>query len=430
MFSQSGLSLDQAPPISVIFRFFFSGALFGILTGSLILIYKTDIFDAHTMAAVTLTHTLTLGVMLSFMFAALFQMLPVIAGVTLASPVKKANWVQYSFVVGVIALLLAFNFPTPWLFSIASLLLGGSILPITFIMIKNLLRIPHHSASSKGILVALIALALLVLLALYLTASLSGVIDGTYYSQIKEAHYSFGLLGWIALLIISISFQVIEMFYVTPSYPNLVSRYLPLTLLGLLIITSLAGLFIPSVWIVSNLLFVLLLGGYALLTLKRLTQKKRPLTDATVWFWRMGLSSLLLSMLSIGITLFTDTATIKTLSYIFFTSFALSIVFAMFYKIVPFLTWFHLNSQGYFTAPMMHEVIHPKTAKKHLYIHLASIITFIVSIFIPQIILIAGLLTMLSFGWMGYPIIHAHLLYKKTQETGEKFDMGITMSSE
>ncbi|TET88358.1 MAG: hypothetical protein E3J96_03435, partial [Sulfurovum sp.] len=105
MYSQNGLSLDQAPPISVVFRFFFSGALFGILSGILILLYKTDIFDAHTMAAVTFTHTLTLGVMLSFMFAALFQMLPVIAGVTLTSPVKKANWVQYPFVVGVIALL-------------------------------------------------------------------------------------------------------------------------------------------------------------------------------------------------------------------------------------------------------------------------------------------------------------------------------------
>lgn len=425
MFSQNGLSLDQAPPISVVFRFFFSGALFGILSGILILIYKADIFDAHTVAAATLTHTLTLGVMLSFMFAALFQMLPVIAGVSLTSPVKKANWVQYPFVLGVIALLLAFNFSSAWLFGLASLLLGSSILPITFIMLKNLLKLPHHSASSKGILTALVSLAVLVFLALYLTAALSGAIDGTYYTQIKEAHYPFGLFGWIALLIISISFQVIEMFYVTPPYPNLVSRYLPLTLLGLLIVTSVTGFFIPSAWIIFNLLIVLLLSGYAILTLKRLTQKKRPLTDATVWFWRMGLSSLLLCMLATVIALFTEVTAIKTLSYIFFTSFALSIVFAMFYKIVPFLTWFHLNSQGYFTAPMMHEVIHPKTAKKHLYIHLATMITFIVSVFIPQMILLAGLLTMLSFGWMGYQIIHAHLLYKKTKKNGEKFDMNM-----
>ena len=225
MFNQNGLSLDQAPPISVVFRFFFSGALFGILAGLLIFLYKTDIFDASSMAAVTFTHTLTLGVMLSFMFAALFQMLPVIAGVVLTSPVKKANVVQYPFILGTLFLLPAFNFPdVSWLFMVASLLLAGSLLPIIFIMFKNLLKLPNHSASSRGIVTALLALTLLVFLALYLTATLGGIIEGSYYMQVKEAHYSFGLFGWIALLIISISFQVIEMFYVPPPYPQLVSH--------------------------------------------------------------------------------------------------------------------------------------------------------------------------------------------------------------
>jgi len=425
MFSQNGLSLDQAPPISVVFRFFFSGALFGILAGILIILFKTAIFNSHSLEAITLTHTLTLGVMLSFMFAALFQMLPVIAGVTLQSPVQKANFVQYPFVLGVITLLFAFNVSAPILFGLASVLLGGSILYIAVIMLKNLIKLPHHSSSSKGILVTLISLFFVIVLALYLTGTLAGVFAGTYYTEVKEAHYSFGLFGWIALLIVSISFQVIEMFYVTPSYPKFISSYLTVSLLTLLVITTIIGLFNSTIWILSNILLALLLGGYALLTLKRLTQRKRPLTDATVWFWRTGMSSLVLSMVLMAISQFKEIAALQTLSYIFFASFALSIVFAMFYKIVPFLTWFHLNSQGYFTAPMMHEVIHPKTAKKHLYIHLATIITFILSIFIPQMIILAGLLTILSFGWMCYQIIHAHLLYKKTQENGEKFDMNM-----
>jgi len=425
MFSQNGLSLDQAPPISVVFRFFFSGALFGILAGILIILFKTTIFNAHSLEAITLTHTLTLGVMLSFMFAALFQMLPVIAGVTLQSPIQKANFVQYPFILGVITLLFAFNLSTPLLFGVASVLLGGSILYITVIMLKNLSMLPNHSASSKGIFVTLISLFVVIILALYLTGTLAGVFSGTYYTEVKEAHYSFGLFGWIALLIVSISFQVIEMFYVTPSYPKLINHYLAVSLLTLLVITTITGFFNSTIWIFSNILLALLLSGYALLTLKRLTQRKRPLTDATVWFWRMGLSSLILSMTLMAVSQVKEIAILQTLSYIFFTSFALSIVFAMFYKIVPFLTWFHLNSQGYFTAPMMHEVIHPKTAKKHLYIHLATIVTFILSTIIPQMILLAGLLTILSFGWMSYQIIHAHLLYKKTQETGEKFDMGM-----
>ena len=424
MFSQNGLSLDQAPPISVVLRFFLAGGSFGILAGILILFFQNKIFDASSMEAVTLVHTLTLGVMLSFMFAALFQMLPVIAGVSLPSPVKKANLLQYPFVLGVITLLFAFNLSYAWLYLLASLLLGGSILYIVLVMLQNLLKIQNHSASSKGILFSLLALGMVILLALYLTGTLSGTISGIHYTHIKESHYAFGLFGWITLLIISISFQVIEMFYVTPAYPKFVSKYLPLSVLTILVISTISGLFTPVLTVGLNLLLAVILTAYALLTLKRLTERKRPLTDATVWFWRVGLTALIISMLFMSISQFTEQPTIHTLSYIFYATFALSIVFAMFYKIVPFLTWFHLNSQGYFKAPMMHEVIHPKTAKRHLYIHLATITTFIIAVFIPAFIFLAGILTILSFSWMSYQIAHAHLIYKKTQETGEKFDMG------
>ena len=425
MFNQSGLSLDQAPPISVVLRFFFSGTLFGILAGVLVLFYQNRIFDANSTEAVIVTHTLTLGVMLSFMLAALFQMLPVIAGVTLPSPVKKANLVQYPFIAGVITLLFAFKLSTPWLFILSSLLLGGSILPITVIMLKNLFALPNHSSSSKGMSTALVSLGFVVLLALYMTAAQAGIISGEYYTLLKQAHFSFGLFGWVALLIISISFQVIEMFYVTPAYPKFVSGYLPFKLLGLLLLGLIISFLIPTVWAVIDVFIALVLIGYASITLKRLTQRKRPLTDATVWFWRLGLSSLILSMLCILVTLFTEQETLKQLSYLFFATFALSIVFAMFYKIVPFLTWFHLNAQGYFTAPMMHEVIHPKTAMKHLYIHLTTLVTFLLSLFITPFIFLAGILMILSFGWMTWQIVHAWKLYKHTQETGEKFTMNI-----
>jgi len=423
MFDQNGLSLDQAPPISVVFRFFLSGALFGLLAGILILLFGTKIFDATNMEAVILTHTLTLGVMLSFMFAALFQMLPVIAGVKLTAPTAKANLIQYPFVLGVLSLLYAFHSSDTLFFSVASVLLGGSILGIAFVMLKNLLHLPNHSASSRGMTSALVALSILTILALYLTSTLAGLMQGVYYMQIKTAHYSFGLFGWIALLIISISFQVIEMFYVTPPYPSLISKYLPLKLIGLLAAGMVLSFLWPDTWKVVTVLIALLLTGYAFLTLRRLTQRKRPIADATVWFWRLGLSLLILSMSATIDTQFMQMPKLQALNYIFFAGFALSIVFAMFYKIVPFLTWFHLNSQGYFTAPMMHEVIHPKTAMKHLYIHLTTLVILVLSLFISPLIYAAGVLTLISFGWMLWQIVHAWKLYVHTQKTGEKFEM-------
>ena len=424
MFNQSGLSLDQAPPIKVVFKFFFLGSLFGIVAGVLLFVYQTAIFDATTVAALTFTHLLTLGVMLSFMFAALFQMLPVIAGISLTSPNKRANLLFYPFILGVLSLLFAFNLHTSWLYLSSGLLLGVSLMITIVPMFGQLIKLNHHSSSSKGMGFALLVLGLVILLALYMLASLSGLIEGEFYLSVKIAHYSFGLFGWIALLILSISFQVIEMFYVTPPYPKSMRHYLPLTLFILLLVSTLIGLYQPRIWIFSNILLALLLSSYALLTLRRLMQKKRPISDATVWFWRLGLSSLVLSMVFLLLGEFTYLPYVKPLSYIFFTAFALSIVFAMFYKIVPFLTWFHLNAQGYFTAPMMHEVIHPKTAKKHLYIHLTTLVTFIVSLFVNDVIFVAGMLTVLSFGWISWQIIHAWKLYNHTQETGEKFEMG------
>ena len=424
MFQQNGLSLDQAPPISVVFKFFFGASLFGIVAGALILFWQTDIFDPSSTAAITVTHTLTLGVMASFMLGALFQMLPVIAGVVVQDPVRKSQWVQIPFILGTLSLLLAFSLPQyPHLYWLASLLLGSSLLGIAAIMFQNLARLKYHTPSSKGMMFALFSFVSLIVAALYLTLSLGGLADGVYYSSVKELHYSFGLFGWITLLIISISFQVIEMFYVTPPYPKGITRYLTGTILALLVTKALCLFLFPTAAIPVDMALSLLFIGFAVLTLYRLSQRKRPLADATIWFWRMGMASLIVSMLFWLLSLRVPMSEIKTVSYIAFVSFALSVVFAMFYKIVPFLTWFHLNAQGYFTAPMMHEVIHPKTAKKHFWIHLAVIATLILSLFVEKIIFLAGVLTILSFGWIAWQIIHAHLLYKKTQETGEKFDM-------
>jgi len=271
----------------------------------------------------------------------------------------------------------------------------------------------------------MISLLLLVLLALYMTLAYAGLVDGTYFLAIKQMHYSFGLFGWIALLIIAISFQTVEMFYVTPAYPKLLTRMMPMGIVSLLALLSLLLLLESSVsrWI--QLLLYLSLILYAGFTLLRLSQRKRPLADATMWFWRTGMGSLILSMLLLITDLFVSQHLLVSLAVILFTSFVLSVLFAMFYKIVPFLTWFHLNAQGYFTAPMMHEVIHPKTAKKHYYIHLGTLLLFLLSLIFPQAILLAGIGLVLSFVWVGYQILHANKLYKHTQETGEKFDMGM-----
>lgn len=413
MFNQGGLSLDQAPPISVVLRFFITATVFGILSGLLLLIFGKEVFTPHSNEAIILTHILALGVMASFMIGALFQMLPVIAGVVLQTPTKKAMFVHVLFTLGVVSLIIAFYTASSYLYLISAFLLGFSLLFTTSIMVSNLLKLQDHSSSSKGMLFALIGFTIAILLGLYLLLALGGFHNGAYFSQIKEVHYSFGLFGWVALLVVSISFQVIEMFYITPNYPTKITKYLVLIIFALL-------LFIPFQGMISTILISLLFITYAILTILRLSKRKRPTSDATVWFWRFGMGMLIISMSIIIISQFIESETLNNLSYLNFIFFALSIVFAMVYKIVPFLIWFHLSNQGYMNAPLMFDIVNPKEIKVHFYLHIATFTLWILALFSNYFFTLASLTVTASFGLLLYHLIFAINKYRYTQKNSKK----------
>jgi hypothetical protein len=424
MFNQGGLSLEQAPPISVVLRFFVTASIFGILLGLFLIADNLGLSLLNK--SLIITHTLALGIMASFMLGALFQMLPVIAGVVITMPTKKAMIVHLLFVVGLIIQLYAFwDASTPLLYFLASGYLGAGLFYALFLMLKELLAIKDHSSSSKGMLFSLSSFSLAIGFGIYLLWSLGGYIEGSLFLEIKELHYSFALFGWVSLLIVSVSFQVVEMFYVTPKYPIWMSRYLTVMILLLLIIkTIVIFMGFPSEPI--TLLLTLLLIIYGTVTLHRLSLRKRPTSDATVWLWRLGMGLLIGSMLITLIGVFVEDIPfeIQRLNYLFFIGFVLSIVLAMIYKIVPFLTWFHLSNQGYMEAPMMHDIVHPKTVKKHFYIHVAMLISFTIASISHLMIfnLLSSIFLLFSFSWLLYNLIYAIKKYNYTQNHTEKFE--------
>jgi len=427
MFNQGGLSLEQAPPISVVLKFFITASLFGVMLG---LYLSTDsLFDLPDNSYafdLVVVHLLALGVMASFMFGALFQMLPVIAGVVIKMPQKKSTVSHVLLTLGVITQILAFVFTTPLLYLLASIILGAGLLHTTTLMLKELFKINDHSSSSRGMIVALASFSIAILLGIYLLLSLGGYLQGDLFASLKTAHYSFALFGWVSVLIISVSFQVVEMFYVTPKYPHLMSHYLVLLLVSLLILKLIALLMnIPTQWL--TVLLALSLMSYAGVTIHRLYHRRRPTSDATVWFWRLGMGLLMLSMIILMTQQIMESypfAWLQPLSYLAFIGFGLSIVFAMIYKIIPFLVWFHLSNQGYLEAPMMHDVIHPKQAKIHFAIHLAMLLAWAGAMSFEHqgLIILASLLTTLSFGWLLYHTLMALKKYNYTQKYTEKME--------
>jgi hypothetical protein len=423
MFNQQGLSLDQAPPFEVVLRFFVFGALWGVLGGIWIAVSGEQALDPASMHGRIAVHMFTIGVMLSFMLGALFQMLPVVAGIVLGDPVRLGAAVQIGLTVGLIGLLTAFWTLAPWAFGVAAVALGGVLVPFGSLIAVRLVGLKSHGASSRGMLAAVGAFLLTVVLGIYLVATLGGAVEGSAYTWVRTWHYSAGLYGWIALLIIAISFQTIEMFYVTPPHPNIMRKGLGWIVLGGLLLYGgllASGATEAVFWSERALLAVLI--GYALVTLRRLSQRKRPLADATVWFWRTGLIALSIAAVAEGVGGYRSAGWIGSIGVTAYATFALSIVLAMFYKIVPFLTWFHLNAQGYFNAPMMHEVIHPSHARYHLYLHWVSVAVVSAAAWVPAAVYLGGVLLSISFAIVAYQTLAAWRTYRHIRAHGERFD--------
>ena len=422
MFENSGLSMDQAPPIVVVLRFFLTGSIFGIVAGFMLFFYGANIANFSSPQALALTHSLTLGVMASFMFGALYQMLPVLCGVAIKKPDIAALRVNYALIFGTIFLIISFFTPTTALYLFAALLLGYAIFTTAYVMIKELINI-SHSSSSRGMLLSLISLIFVGLLGILLLSIRDGLDLSIDYLAIKNAHFSFGLFGWIALLIISISFQVIEMFYVTPPYNKIYAKYMPVLIISLLFINLFSAIFMPSMLSIVEYIVILLVALHASLTLLKLKQKKRAVTDATVLFWTFGMSSYILFSIAVILNLLVSipAALIVTL----FASFTLSAVFAMSYKIVPFLVWFHLNAKGYFEAPMMHEIAHPKYARVNLYFFISSIASLLLANYVAIFWQIGSIFLTISFSMLFTMLYKAIKKYFHILNNGKKFEFNM-----
>ncbi len=164
MFNQKGgLLLEQAPPIFVVLRFFVTGAIFGVLLGLFLIATSIGIFDISNYSRdLIATHFLFLGVEASFMLGALFQMLPVLAGVIIRVPTKKSIVANILLVLGII--FQAVSFYSANYYPISAFILGGGLLYVIYLMINELRVVETHSNTSKGMMYAILGLGLLLLL--------------------------------------------------------------------------------------------------------------------------------------------------------------------------------------------------------------------------------------------------------------------------
>ncbi len=403
----AGLSLSDAPPFHSVYPFFIAAAFFGVLSFlSLAFSGEANRYDPFVIACV---HLFTIGFFLNAIFGSLVQMLPVVSGIKIDSP-KIIKIATIGVSVGALLFFVGFVFHRSFL-TAAVIVLSIAILPALSMLLFNILKNKSIAGTTvKGIGIALTAAFLAIGLGLHLLSSHAFSHIGASHIQLTQIHIFLSVFGFLGVLMISVSHQVLPMFYVSPEFPKFCRIWPTVVFISALL------LFVPSEFVgfFAQIAIWTAFLAFAVVALKKLRERRRLLSDASLKFWQTGLASLIVGLLVWAYDFFFKIAHAEFLFALFFgLGFAASIVKAMMNKIVPFLAWFHLTSQGRWDAPNMRDMISDKSSNTELYLHLASIALFFGSIFFAPLFMVASLTACASFAVLFKNIVGAVKIYNK-----------------
>lgn len=422
---QAGLSFDQAPPILVPFRFFLSAPLFALLAALLALWFGPGLLDNRWQpSALALTHLMTLGFLGMAMLGAMMQLLPVMAGSPVTRPVAVARAVHLLLIPGILALVLGFLLARQWPVRVAMVLLGGGFLVFILAIGLSLKRASSSSPIVVSMRLAIVGLLVTLLLGLTLASNYGWGWWLTSRVALTNLHLTWGLLGWVGLLVIGVAYQVVPMFQLTPSYPRAVTRLLTPALFCVLLLWS-GSLFLPEyardkAGLGLGLLAAAGYAAFAVTTLRLQLQRRRKQPDVTLLFWRFAMICLLLALLTglagqVAPALMASQADNYVMMFLFIGGFTVSAVNGMLYKIVPFLIWFHLQSRlmGVAKVPNMRQIMPEAPMRRQMWLQFAAVALLCPAPLWPLLIYPAALLFGASMLWLEWNLISAYNVYRR-----------------
>lgn len=398
--SRPGLSYEQAPPFGLPLRFFLSAPLF-LLATALAAVSWVDVWTVSRWnpESVALTHLVTLGFLGQVMMGALLQMLPVLIGSPVPWPRLTGGLGYLGLTAGTPLLAAGLGLGRPTLALVGMAFLTAGWMPFLVASAVSLVRARAAATTTLyPMCKAWAALLLTLILGIWLGGGLVGLWPSSAIMALTGVHAAWGLLGWVLILVIGVAYQVVPMLQITPSYPGSLTHWLTwVVLAGITLLSFPASLGLWAAWAGW------LLAGtgaivFAWVTLDLLRRRRRKLADTTLDFWRLGMASLILLVPQPFIWPFLPSAwqdaLETTAGIIFLLGFAVSVVSGMLYKIVPFLAWFHLQTQtgakaG--TIPNMKEFIADQRARWHLRLHALAVLCLLPAPWLPASYAIPGL---------------------------------------
>ncbi len=439
MTGTAGLSLEQAPPISVPFRFFLTAPLFGILAGVLAAWTGPEMTLSRWLpSTLAFTHLLTLGFLSMIMLGAMMQMLPVLAGSPVPAALPVARSVHAALTAGTLVLAPGLLFAWSGALLLAVLLLTAGLGLFLAAAGVALARVPAPGSTVAGMRWALAALAATLILGTLLVLGRLGLPAAAQAGPLTDLHAGWGLLGWVAALFISVSYQVVPMFQVTPDYPRPLRRLLVPSMLAALAAWSLAVVGAPGEGAAAAVArdlpagaILLGLSVHAVSTLGLWRRRRRRVPDATAPFWYLGLAAMLLfaaAWMSARWWPAVAGSPVYPLALggLALVGAGLSLTNGMLYRILPFLCWFHLQDRQMarrrfeVTVPHMKAFVGDGAVRGQYLVHLAAIACGSAALlWLPGLAPLFGMLLAASNGWLLWNLARAVGLYRRTLEAIE-----------
>lgn len=377
-------ALSPAPGASL--RFLLTAPWFA-LVAALLLVWAGDQAFSSRWSAATLgaTHLLTLGYLSMAMCGSMLQLIPVVTGTPLA-PARSSSGAAWSgLALGALLLAAALTLNATALFLPAALLLSAAFALLGLPIARALARPAPLAAMPmvRGMRVALGGLLATVALGVALTFHLGGraVLP---LIMLADLHAAWGLVGWVAMLVVCVAFQVIPMFQSSQTYPALVTRWAVWLLAGLLLAWSAVWIGMPENATVAGAPVAAVLAAFAALSAWLLTRRKRKDADATTLYWRLSMASLAASAVLYLMPAGDAMALVTGITFL--GGFAMGAVNGMLYKIVPFLLWYHMQQDPHASKEKIlpiRSILPDARARRQFWWHAAALAALLAAVAWP-----------------------------------------------
>ena len=373
--------------------------------------------DRFAPLTLAVTHWLVLGMLAPIMIGALFQLMPVVAGQTVAAARYISPFVALGSALVATALSVGFLFGDKrgfaWAVIIAFVLYGAVVVALAW----TARRVLALDATTRTLRSIALALMIVVGLGIALAGSFSGwwQID---VARFLPLHVAWGVLGWIATLVIGIATTTVPMFWQTQRPSKLWHASLP-TVLWL----PLVLLLIPVLWQFSLLLACAIVASLSLVAMRAVWQAKRSFDPAWILWLTCTISWCLAALLSATLDLFSaylPLAIVQAFPWwigvLALVGGAVLPVNAMLGKIIPFLVFLHLRRQtpAGRRVPTMQAMLPPQRLKWQARLVLLSLALLLLLPLAPAVFsLIAGITFAASQGMMGALLMLSLFRYRR-----------------